>query len=396
MTRRLEIAVAGAGIGGLAAAAALGRAGHRVVVLERAEAPAEVGAGLQLSPNAMRAVDALGAGAAVREAASRPEAVELRMHASGRTVHRLPLGRAAEERYGAPYLQIHRAELHAALREAAEAAGAELRFGEEVSRAGDVRGGAALYTDRGAVEADLAVAADGVRSAIRGEMTRARPRFSGHVAWRGLVPAERLPARLLAPRATVWMGPRRHLVTYPLREGRLLNFVAVEERRDWTAEGWRAPGDPDALRASFAGWHADVAALMAGVEETFLWGLFGHPELPRWSRGRVALLGDAAHPTTPFLAQGAAMAMEDAVVLARALEAHGPERALAAWEAARKPRATRLQKAAARTGRRFHSRWAPERWAKAAAIGALTRWAPGVAEGLNDWVYRYDATRAPV
>jgi salicylate hydroxylase len=308
----------------------------------------------------------------------------------------MPLGRAAEARHGAPYLQILRADLHAALLEAARAAGAEIRTGIEVERAGDVRRGAALHAAGGPVEAELAVAADGVRSVLRREMTRARPRFSGHVAWRGLAPAERLPARLLAPRTTVWMGPRRHLVTYPLQGGRLLNFVAVEERDQWTAEGWRAPGDPEALRRSFAGWHEDVEAMLAGVEHTFQWGLFAHPELPRWSRGRVVLLGDAAHPTLPFLAQGAALALEDAVVLGRALSAYPVERALEAYEAARKPRATRLQRAAARTGARFHSRITPERWAKAAAIGGLARWAPSVAEGLNDWIYRYDPARAEV
>jgi salicylate hydroxylase len=308
----------------------------------------------------------------------------------------MPLGAAAEARYGAPYVQIHRADLLEAVREAAAAAGAEIRLEAEVERAGDTRGGAALYTSAGAVEADMVVAADGVRSVLRREMTRARPRFAGHVAHRGLVEADRLPEALRALRGTVWMGPRRHLVTYPLRGRRLVNFVAVVEEDEWTAEGWREPGDPEALRAEFADWHGEVRSLLGAVTETFRWGLFGHPELPRWSQGRVVLLGDAAHPTLPFLAQGAGMALEDAVVLARALERHAPEEALAAYEAARKPRATRLQKAAARNGWRFHSRSAPERWAKAGAIAALGRFAPKVAEGLNDWVYDYDPATAKV
>ncbi|MEE3098629.1 MAG: FAD-dependent monooxygenase, partial [Pseudomonadota bacterium] len=286
MGRRLQVAVAGAGIGGLAMAVALARAGHGVTVAERAPALGEVGAGLQLSPNAMRALDALGLAEAAQGLGSRPEAVELRLHRSGRQVYRLALGRGAESRWGAPYLHIHRADLLGLRERAAREAGAEIRTGVAVERAGDIRGGAALHTDAGRIDADLVIGADGVRSVVRQALSaRGRPLYSGFVAWRGTVPADRLPAGLLAPRATVWMGPRRHLVTYPLREGRLLNFVAVEERAAWTAEGWSAPGDPDALRAGFRGWHEEVGALFAGVERTFQWGLFRHPPLSRWSQG---------------------------------------------------------------------------------------------------------------
>ena len=397
MARKLQIVVAGGGVAGLAAAAALGRAGHAVTVLEQAPALTEVGAGLQLSPNAMRALDAMGAGEGARALGSRPEAVELRTHASGRTVYRLALGRTAESRWGAPYLNIHRADLLSVLEQAARDAGAEIRLGVKVERAGDIRGGAALYTDSGVFQGDLAIAADGVRSALRPTVGGAsRPTFAGNMAWRGAVSAERLPAALLSPRVTVWMGPRRHLVTYPLREGRLLNFVAVQEQAEWTAEGWSTPGDPAELRAAFAGWHPEVATLFEAVQDTFRWGLFGHPTLKRWSRERVAMLGDAAHPTLPFLAQGAAMALEDAVVLTRALAAYDPAQALELWERARKPRATRLQAAAARNGKRFHARFALDQWVKTTALGTFARLAPETAQGLNDWVYSYDPTRAPV
>lgn len=397
MSRRLDIVVAGAGVAGLAAAAALGRAGHAVTVLEQAPALRDVGAGLQLSPNAMRAIDWLGAGEAARATGSRAEAVELRLHGSGRPVYRLALGRAAEARWGAPYLHIHRADLLSALEAAARAARAEIRTGVRVTGLRQSGEAVILDTDAGPVEADLALGADGVRSPLRAALgLGGQPAFAGHVAWRGTVPAERLPSALLSPRATVWMGPRRHLVTYPLREGRLLNFVAVEESAAWTEEGWSVPGDPDRLRASFAGWHPEVAQLMAAVGTTFRWGLFGHRPLPAWSRGRAALLGDAAHPTLPFLAQGAAMALEDAVVLARALAVHEVPSALEAWARARRPRAARLQAAAARNGRRFHVRSAPEQWVKAAALGGFARLAPGLAQGLNDWVYAYDPVSTPV
>lgn len=389
MSAPLSILVAGGGIAGLAAAAALARSGHAVDVVERARRLREVGAGLQLSPNAMKAVDALGAGETVRAAGFVPEAVELRMHASGRLVWRNPLD-DAEARYGAPYVQIHRAQLLSALAEAARAAGATIITGETVERASPE---GVLLTDKGERRADLVIAADGVRSALReGVAGASRPRFAGHAAFRGTVDAARLPEGLIRPAANVWMGPRAHFVSYFIRRGASANFVAVVERKDWTAEGWSAPGDLDDLRARFAGWHPAVRAMLDAADETFEWGLFDHAPLPRWSHGRVVLAGDAAHPTTPFMAQGAAMALEDAVTLARALKRAPPEKALPAWEAARKPRCTRLQAAARRNGWRFHSRSAPERWAKAGALAAFGLLAPSRARALTDWVYAYDPT----
>lgn len=395
MTHRTQVLVAGAGIAGLAAALGLARMGREVVVLERAEALAEVGAGLQISPNALRALDFLGVGPQTRAAGMRPEAAELRLHDSGRRVFRLPLGEAAEARWGAPYLHLHRADLHGILHAAALSAGVRVIPGEPVQaleRPGAPEGETArLRTDRHEWEADLILGADGVRSTLREAVAGAsKPLFSHNIAWRGLVPVEGLPDAITARRATVWMGIRRHLVTYPLRGGSVVNFIAVEERPDWTAEGWSKPGDPRALRAGFAGWAPPVAKLLERVEETFLWGLFGHAPLPRWSLGRTALLGDAAHPTTPFLAQGAAMGLEDAATLCRALETWPQAQALARWEALRKPRATRLQAASARTGRNYHAANRAEQWVKATALAAFAALAPSRAQSLNGWLYSHD------
>ncbi|SES78035.1 FAD-dependent monooxygenase [Oceanicella actignis] len=387
-----SVAVAGGGLGGLAAALAFARMGWRATVVERAEALREVGAGIQLSPNAIKALDHLGVGDEARAAGFAPQAVELRAWRSGRLAWRLALNPQIERRHGAPYRQIHRADMLDILLRAALAAGVELRLGCEALGVSED----ALQTDRGPLRADLIVGADGVRSRLRAAAGASSPRFSGNVAFRGLVRADRLPGGAAPPCATVWMGPRRHLVHYPLRGGEIVNFVAVIERAAWTEEGWSRPGDPEALRAEFADWHPQARAILDAADETFEWGLFGHAPLPSWRRGRLALLGDAAHPTTPFLAQGAAMAFEDAVVLSRAVAAHGVADGLAAYEAARKPRATRLQQAARRTGRRFHARTALDGLAKFAALELFARLAPGRAAALNDWIYGYDPARAPV
>ncbi len=385
----LRIAVVGAGIGGLAAACALARRGAEVCVYEAAGALGEVGAGLQLGPNSVAVLEALGLRDAAEVHASLPEAIELRDFA-GRPVARLPLGAACVARYGRPYWQMHRADLAGVLAQAAVEAGAELRLGGRVVEALQVPGGAVLRLEEGAeARADLVVGADGIRSGIRAAgFGGEEARFTGHVAWRGLVPAERLPPGLFPKAACVTMGPGRHVVTYPLRGGALWNFVAVEERAGWTAEGWMVPDDPAALRRAFAGAGPAVAALLEAVETTYLWGLFDHPVLPAWVRGRVALLGDACHPMLPFLAQGAAMALEDAWVLGACLAAaQEPEQGLMAYEDRRKPRATRVQRAAARNGRVYHLASPLLRGAVHAALRGVSALAPGALLGRFDWLY---------
>lgn len=389
-----EIVVVGAGIGGLAAAIALARRGARARVVEQAPALTEVGAGLQLGPNAVAVLAALGLDEMLAPLASVPAAIELRDFRRGDLVARLPLGAAAVARYRRPYWQFHRADLLGVLCAAAAAAGVEIETGARVLGIEQDGAGARVLAERTAFAAEVVIAADGARSGLRAALFGGRPaRFTGNVAWRGLVPAGRLPPGT-APEATcVTMGPGRHLVTYPLRRGTLVNFVAVEERTDWAAEGWSATDDPDRLRAAYRGWHPGVEALLAAVSETFLWGLHDHAPIPDWSRGCVALLGDACHPMTPFLAQGAAMAIEDAWVLAACLDgAETMEAGLRDYSRRRLPRASRTQAAAARNGRLYHL-GAPARGAAHLGLRLASRLAPGALLGRFDWLYGEDVTR---
>ncbi len=389
--------VAGGGIAGLAAALALARAGWSVTVFEASPALGEVGAGLQMSPNASRVLRWLGVLDAVAETAFRPERALLRDGRSGQTVFHTPLGQEAVVRWGAPYLHVHRADLLSALSRAAAAAGVETRTGARVESVVTRPEGPALRLAQGeSIAGDLVIGADGIRSALRAQINGPEaPDFSGQVAWRGTIPAERLPRGLVAPAATVWGGDGRHLVTYFLRGGQLVNFVAVEERAEWTAEGWSVPGDPEDLRRSFAGWHPDVTRLLDAVDTTFLWGLFTRPEQVRWVEGALALIGDAAHPMLPFMAQGAAMALEDVGVLAACLS-RGADipAALAAFEARRWPRVARVQHRSRDNGRLFHLRAGLARAGRWGLIGAVSRLAPGLAASQLDWLYGYDALAA--
>ena len=393
-----HVLIAGGGIAGMAAALALARAGWRVTVCEQAAALGEVGAGLQMSPNACHALRALGVLDRVREGAFVPRAAAMRDGRSGRVIYRAALGPAAEVRWGAPYLHVHRADLLDVLAAAAAEAGAEVRLGAQVRRALDIPDGVALHLDDEIrLEGDLAIGADGIRSALRAQLNEhERPRFTGQVAWRGTVPADRIAPGTVAPEATVWTGPGRHLVTYFLRGGTLVNFVAVEERsgvsRGGMDEGWVAPGDPDVLRRGYAGWHGHVTALLAEVGETFQWGLFDRPEQVKWTRGRVALVGDAAHPMLPFMAQGAAMALEDAVVLGRCLAGPDIPAALTAFEEARWDRVARVQARAVANGRLFHKRTALGRLVAHLPVSLASRAAPGLAAGRLDWLYGHDVT----
>ncbi|QBX34168.1 FAD-dependent oxidoreductase [Paracoccus liaowanqingii] len=374
MTGALEgrpATVIGAGIGGLTAALALARRGARVTLLERAPTIAEVGAGIQLSANAVRVFDALGLGPAVDAASLRNRAVQLN-DAQGRRVLRMDL---AAHRPEARFLLIHRARLIDLLARAALDAGVDLRLGQDIATPPDL---------------PLVIGADGVRSTLRRALNGPEtPFFTGQTAWRALLPE----AADAPPEAQVFMGPGRHLVSYPLAGG-LRNLVAVVERADWQDEGWSHPGDPTDLRAAFAGFAGPVPGWLAAVDRVHLWGLFRHPVAARWHDDRRAILGDAAHPTLPFLAQGAGMAIEDAWVLAACLDAGSDQpAALARYQALRQPRVTRITDAATANARNYHFK-GPMRLAAHTVLRLADRLAPGLMPGRFDWLYDHDPVSA--
>jgi salicylate hydroxylase len=384
-----DVLVAGAGIGGLTTALACARRGFRVRVLERSPTISEVGAGLQLSPNAARVLRALGLGEALESVAVRPEAVEIRHWRTGRRVDRAPLGATAEARYGAPYYHVHRADLQQLLVHAlADLPGVELRTGAAVEAVDRHPEGATAHTAAGPFRGRVLIGADGIHSRVREALFGPdAPRFTRQVAWRVLVAAEH--AGTLPPVAAVWWGPQRHFVAYRVRGGALVNCVGVVERDDWTRESWTEPGDPTEFAADFRGWDGPVQELVAAAEPgtCFRWALFDRRPLPRWHRGPVTLLGDACHPTLPFLAQGAAMAIEDAAVLARCLDRNGlAEHALARYESLRRPRTARIQAGSRRNARVFHLA-GPAAWLR-------DRVAARAGSGMMDWLYRYDALAA--
>lgn len=383
-----EITVLGAGIGGLAVATALAQRGAQVRVLEQSDAIREVGAGLQVSPNGAVVLEALGLGAALAAAAPRARAVLLRDFRRGDPVFRMALDR--EDR---PYHLTHRADLIEILRHGAAEAGVAIELGRKVDGVRTEDTATTLTFAGGAQERlGLVIGADGLHSQARAALNPAtRPFFTGQVAWRCTIP---LDAPETPPEATVHMGPGRHIVTYPLRGGALMNVVAVEERDGWAAEGWAHKDRPEILRAAFADFTPEIRDLLFRAEEVYLWGLFRHPVAKNWGQGRLALLGDAAHPTLPFLAQGANMALEDAWVLADALD-HEDDiaTALKRYQALRYDRTARIVDAASRNAENYHLRPGPYRAAAHMALKLGARIAPRMAANRFDWLYGHDVTQ---
>lgn len=383
--------VIGAGIGGLAVARALALRGAQVTVLEQATGIREVGAGLQVSPNGLAVLRGLGLKSAIEATgAVRAKAVSLH-NFCGAPVVRLDLARHAP---GQGYYFCHRADLIAVLAEGARRAGARLRLLHKVDRVlpGEVP---EVVTCNGArVRADLVIGADGLHSRLRPALNgEARPGFTRQVAWRAVVPQE----GMAEPEVRLFMGPGRHVVTYPLRDGRLRNIVAVEEQRQWTGEGWSQRGEPRALSQAFAGFGPEVRGLLDRVTEVHRWGLFRHPVARNWTGPGTALLGDAAHPTLPFMAQGANLALEDAWVLAAAL-AHAPDvgTGLSDYATARRDRAVRVVDAASRNAWKYHLSFPPLRAAGQAAMRLGGRLAPAAMVRQFDWIYAHDVTGGAV
>jgi salicylate hydroxylase len=360
--------IAGAGIGGLTAALCLARAGFRTSLFERAKLLQEVGAGLQISPNASAILRDLGVLPRLAGAALEPEAIRIRSGRDGATLQLLPLSDAAT-RWGAPYLLIHRGDLQKALLDSvleSGAARAAITLNLDTEIAGFTSKDKAVEVVAQHGEAKLSysgeclIGADGLRSLVRQRLTgtATMPAKSRYVAWRTLINATAVPPALRRPEATLWLGHKAHLVHYPLRGGSVVNLVAVVDAQidiDWNADIWSLPGAPAEIQTRFASWHEEARRLIGAANDWRQWPLVDCAPLPQWTAGRVALLGDAAHPMLPFLAQGAAQAIEDAAMLGAMLSPGVPVApCLAAYAAARRPRANRVQAAARRQGRTYH------------------------------------------
>ncbi len=374
LNKPLSIAIIGAGIGGLAAAALIRRAGHTVRVYEQAPAFARVGAGIQMAPNAVKVLRALGVEDYLRRTAFRSPRLVSRVWDSGDITSDLPLGDEVEAQFGAPYFFLHRADLHGAIASVVPAEWVELNR-KLAGIEQHAQGVTLTFADGSKATADAVIAADGVHSRVRQWLLgKEQAHFTGKVAYRTTFKAERMKAEQVPVVRTKWRGKDRHMVIYPVTADRdEIYFVTSQpEQAEWrTTESWSAKGDLSELRESFAGFHADVQAVLNAATEIHKWALFEREPLPRWrvDGGRVVLLGDACHPMTPYMAQGAASALEDAMVLSRCLESvesDGVAAAFMRYEATRKPRTSQIQ-----------------------AQSSKNTWLKGETDPA--WVYGYDA-----
>lgn len=391
----MKAAIAGGGVGGLSAAIALALRGWNVTVLEQAPALTEVGAGLQIAPNGWRVLDAMGVTPLIADTLFEPEMIEMRDGVSGRRIFTLPMRDHAQARWGGPYIQIHRADLVDALAARLRVLAPDaVQTGKVVVRYDQTPDTVTLTLDDGSkLDTDLAVAADGLHSVLRTQMLGPdRPRYTGNVAWRAVVPVDTLETHAPPNGGCIWVGDKRHAVTTRLRAGTMANFVGMVEQPEPAPEGWRITGDRDQALADFAGWHPMVTTVIERADALHCWALFDRAPLPRWHDGRVALLGDAAHPMLPSMAQGAVQAIEDAWVLAGCLEGTEPGAALQRYFDLRQPRTARVQAGSAANARLFHHASGLGRVAVYGPMAVGATLFPGLVHRRQDWVYGFDAT----
>jgi salicylate hydroxylase len=384
-----SIAIIGGGIGGLSAALSLLQAGFDVHVYEQAKALREVGAGIQVSPNASRVLHGLGLANELAKLGVRPLAWHQRRWDDGRTLLRTPLGDVVETAFGFPHYQSHRADVLRILVHAlpADRLHLEHRLIDLINLGEYVE---AKFENGVRISAEILVGADGIHSTVRRLLFGPEnPRFTGCAAYRGLIPAERLSWLNLDLTSELWMGPGKHFIRYFVQNQRLVNFVCLIDQDSWKGESWTDHGEVADVLAAYEGWHPQVRSIIAAVDETFIWGLFDRPPLSRWSVGQVTLLGDACHPMLPFVAQGAAQALEDGAALAACLtKVANSAEALRRYETIRLPRTSQIQAMAAGNKIRFHLPDGPAQEERdAQMVGGSTDWSiKSIA-----WVYGHDA-----
>jgi salicylate hydroxylase len=387
-----HILIVGGGIGGMAVALALLNSGYDVDVYEQAPELKEFGAGIQISPNGTRALQALGVLDILRQLSCDTESKEIRLWNTGRTWKLFDLGAEAIERYGFPYITVFRPDLLQVLVDAVRARKPDaIHLGRRAAGITQRGGRVTLRLEDGATATgDALVGADGVHSVIRRELFGGdHPRFFGMIAWRSVIPIERVPQHISRDKATNWIGVGGHVVHYPLRAGKLMNFVGIQERADWQVESWTTQGTAQECAKDHAGWHPDVQALIAASPSLFKWALMGRDPLPQWTIGSVTLLGDACHPTLPMLAQGAVMAIEDAVILGRCFDKYGDvATALSRYQYARAAMTARKVAGAIENAKRFHN---PALGTEAGATGYVDReWSREAIIRRYEWIFTYD------
>jgi len=394
-----RILIAGAGIGGLCCALALIQRGFHVTVLEQASQLGEVGAGFQVSANGVRCLYDLGLGPELKDMATEASGKQVRLWSTGQTWKLFDLGAESVRKYGFPYYMLYRPDLHGLMeRHVRRLQPDAIKLGAKVVGVEQDDIGVEVQIEGGErIRGDVLIGADGVHSRVRGVLFGASDaQFTGCVAWRGLIPREKIPQHLQANVGTNWIGPGAHVIHYPLRNGELMNFVGIVERTDWQVESWTERGSIEECLKDFTHWHDDVQALIQGIQQPYKWALLSRQPMARWTIGRATLLGDACHPTLPFLAQGAVMALEDGIVLARCLAANAghPEAAFARYEALRMERTSRIVLGSAAAGARFHNPLLADPVEAGRYVDA--EWSEQRVRERYEWLFSYDATAVDV
>lgn len=394
-----KVLIAGGGIGGLAAAIALLQRGFDVEVYEQAGELREVGAGIQISPNGNRVLDALGVFETLRALSCDADEKEFRLWNTRKTWKLFSDGEAVIRKYGFPYMTVFRPDLLRVLGERVRALKPDaIHLNARCVGVTQTAEGVTLkLADDTEVHGDVLVGADGVYSRVRPALFGADDiQFTGMAVWRALIPMEGLPEAMQRRVAVMWVGPGGHVVHYPVQGGRMMNFVATREGHQWDGPPWNVPSTSEACAQAFEGWHEDIHTLIAHAPSMQKWALCLREFLPHWSTGRCTLLGDACHPTTPFLAQGAVMTLEDALVLARCLEAWADDipAALKRYQALRMPRTYDMVRRATENGRRIHARELAD--PVSAEVFGSREWSQGAVGDRYDWLYSYQADQVEI